>query len=137
MSSEFLAISTAATSLVTTAETAVLTFTIPPENQSPGTGLGLYFNGTANLTPGTGTTSITCRIRQGTGTGGAVVGVPCTTPVTAALANSTGEITVNDPQDVYPAGNTYTMTVQQNAATGNGTMSQALVAVTPVTAGNG
>jgi hypothetical protein len=135
VSTEAAFVSTAATSLVTTAETAVLTFTIPPENQ-PG-GQGIYLNGTANLTPGASTTSITCRIRQGVGVAGAVVGVPCTTPVTAALANSTGEITVLDPTLVYPAGNTYTMTVVQNAATGNGTMSQALVGVSPVTSVNG
>lgn len=132
MSSEFLAISTAATSLVTTAETAVLTFTIPPENQAASTGLGIYLNGTFNFTPGTGTTAVVLRIRQGSGTGGAVVGVPFSTPVTAAVANSTAECTVNDPVDVYLAGNTYTLTAQQVGATGNGTAAQALVATSPV-----
>lgn len=135
MSSEAAFVSTVATSLVTTAETAVLTFTIPPENNP--TGQGIYFNGTVNLTPGASTTSITCRIRQGVGVAGAVVGVACTTPVTAALANSTGEITVVDPTLSYPAGNTYTLTVAQNAATGNGTMSQVVVSTTSVTALNG
>lgn len=135
MSSEAAFVSTAATSLVTTAETAVLTFTIPPE-QNPG-GQGVYFNATFNFTPGTGTTAVVLRVRQGSGTGGAVVGVPFSTPVTAGVANSTAEASVVDPTTSYPAGNTYTLTAAQVGATGNGTAAQSLVSSSPVTAAVG
>lgn len=131
MSTEQAYSSAAATSLVTTAETAVLTFTTTPENQP--TGQGVLINGSFNFTPGAGATSVTLRVRQGTGVGGAIVGVPFTTPVVAAVANSNAEVTVIDPTVSYPAGNTYTLTAQQNAATGNGTAAQALVDVAPVT----
>lgn len=132
MSTEQVYQSSAATSLVTTAETAVLTFTVAPENQP--TGQGLCFDLSANLTPGTGTTSVTLRLRQGVGVSGAVVGNACTTPVTAALANSFVGAQVVDPTTVYLGGNTYTLTVQQNAASGNGTMTNAIADAAPCTA---
>lgn len=137
MSSEYLAVSTAATSLVTTAETAVLTFTVPPENQNPATGLGLYINVDVIVTTGAAATQLTVRVRQGTGTGGTIVGVPSASSCLASTANQGASVAANDPQDFYPQGNTYTVTVQQTAATGNGTMQYAIASVTPATAGNG
>jgi hypothetical protein len=132
MSSEAAFVSTAATSLVTTTETAVLTFTIPPENNPAGQ--GIFINASFNFTPGGSTTAVTLRVRQGSGTAGAVVGVPFTTPVVAAVANSNAEATVVDPTLVYPAGNTYTLTAQQVGAAANGTAAQALANVSPITA---
>jgi hypothetical protein len=135
MSSQACFSSIAATSLVTTTETAVLTFTIPPENQP--SGQGIYIDANVILTTGAATTAVQVRIRQGSGVAGAVVGVMEQTQVAAATANEGASCAAVDPTLVYPAGNTYTVTVQQVAATGNGTMAQALASVAPVTALNG
>jgi hypothetical protein len=132
MSSQAAFVSAAATSLVTTAETAVLTFTIPPENNPAGQ--GIYIDATVVLTTGASTTAVQVRIRQGTGVAGALVGVMDQTQVLAATANEGAGCAAVDPTLVYPAGNTYTVTVQQVAATGNGTMAQAVASVAPVTA---
>lgn len=132
MSTQGCFVSAAATSLVTTAETAVLTFTIPPENNPAGQ--GIYIDVNAVLTSGAAATAVQVRIRQGTGTGGAVVGVMAQTQVAASTANENASAAAVDPTTVYPAGNTYTVTVQQVAATGNGTMQQVTASIAPVTA---
>lgn len=132
MSTQAAFVSTAATSLVTTAETAVLTFTIPPEGNP--TGQGIYIDAGIILTSGASTTAVQVRIRQGSGVAGAVVGVMGQTQVLAATANEVAGVVAVDPTLTYPAGNTYTVTVQQVAATGNGTMQQAVASTAPVTA---
>jgi hypothetical protein len=132
MSTEQVYTSGAATSLVTTAETAVLTFTVAPEVQGP-SGQGLTLDCSINFTPGAAATAVVLRVRQGVGVAGAVVGNPCTNPVTAAQANSFASAQVVDPQTNYPAGNTYTLTAQQVAATGNGTLANATADVAPCT----
>jgi hypothetical protein len=124
--------SAAATSLVTTAETAVLTFTTAPEQQP--TGQGIYIDANAVLTTGAAATAVQVRIRQGVGTGGALVGVVAQTQVAAATANEIAGCAAVDPVTTYPNGNTYTVTVQQVGATGNGTMAQVTASVAPVTA---
>lgn len=129
-------ISSAATSLVTTAETAILTFSIPPENQGP-TGQGIYLDVNAVLTTGAAATAVVLRLRQGNGVGGAIVGQPCQTQVAAAQANAIASAAALDPQTSYPAGNTYTVTAQQVGATGNGTMQQVTASVAPVTSAIG
>ena len=132
MSSQTCFSSLAATSLVTTAETAVLTFTIPPEG-NPG-GQGIYIDVNCVVTTGAATTALQIRVRQGSGVGGAIVGVMAQTQVAAATANEQAGAGVLDPTLIYPAGNTYTVTVQQVAATGNGTMLSVLANTQPVTA---
>jgi hypothetical protein len=124
--------SSVATSLVTTAETAVLTFTTAPEQQP--TGQGLYIDVNAVVNTGAAATAVQVRIRQGAGTAGALVGVVAQTQVAASTANEIAGCAAVDPQTSYPAGNTYTVTVQQVAATGNGTMAQVTASVAPVTA---
>lgn len=132
MSSQTGFVTSAATNVPTTTETAVLTITIPPE-QNP-TGQGVYLDANVIITTGAAATAVQCRIRQGNGVGGAVVGAMSQTQVAAATANEQASVVALDPTLSYPAGNTYTLTVQQVAATGNGTMVQASITTQPVTA---
>lgn len=121
--------SSAATNLPTTTETVVLTFTIPPEN-NPG-GEGVQIDANADFTAGTAATSAILRVRQGS-LAGAVVGNAIQSPVTAGIPNSLSGC-VLDPTLQYPVGNTYVLTVQQVAATGNGTMAYAAAFSNPCT----
>lgn len=132
MSSQTAFVSSAATSLVTTTETAVLTFTIPPENNP--TGQGVYIDVNCVLTTGASVTAVQIRVRQGVGTAGALVGVMAQTQVAAATANEQAGAAMVDPTLTYLAGNTYTVTVQQVAATGNGAMQQVIANTQPATA---
>lgn len=118
------------TNIPTTTETVVATILTPPENQP--TGQGMLINAQVNMTPGAGTTSVIVRIRQGSLTG-AVVGQPNAAPATAALANSTFAAMELDTTVLYPVGNTYVITVQQTAATGNGTITGGVVDIAPCT----
>jgi hypothetical protein len=119
-----------ATVLTTTAETAVGTFTIPPE-ANPG-GEGVYLEAGVLVTTGAGVGSVTMRIRQGSGLAGAVIGGPVTTVVNASSTGQGAQCICLDPTLAYPAGNQYTVTVAQNGATGNGTMQQVLFTSEPV-----
>lgn len=77
-------------------------------------------SGTINITTGTGTTAITIRCRRGTGLTGAIVGVAEVHPQAA----STQDVIAFDFQD-FPgavAGLTYSITMQQTAGTGTGTL---------------
>lgn len=123
--------SQAATVLATTTETAALTFTIPPMDQP--TGQGVYIDANAILTTGTLATGVTVRVRFGTGTGGALVGPAATSQAVASTAGQLGSCAVLDQTLNYPQGQTYTVTVQQVAASGNGTMQQVTASVAPVT----
>lgn len=109
----------APTPLVTTAETVVGTFTVPPL-ANPG-GQGLMLSCFVILTTGAAATSITTRIRQGSLTG-PVLGAPAAAAAVAATANQCGANSALDGTTEYPNGQTYVVTVQQGAATGNGTM---------------
>jgi hypothetical protein len=120
----------APTPLVTTAETAVLTFTTPPYSEPAGE--GIYFDINTIMATGTATTNITVRLRTGTGTAGPVVGNPQQTTVGAASTNQGAQASVLDQTPSYPQGQTYTVTVQQAAATGNGVMQQVTVSASPV-----
>lgn len=84
---------------------------------------GVYIGGSFRLTPGTAATSVVVRVRQGTGiTGTAVYTSPSITVVAAdpiSIAIDSMDLTgvINSP-----AGTAYTITVQQAAATGNGSV---------------
>lgn len=132
MSTQGCYVSVAATSLVTTAETAVLTFTVPPEFQAAG-GQGIYIDANCVVNTGAGVTALQVRVRQGVGTGGALVGLMQQTQALASTPNELAGCANLDPTLIYPAGNTYTVTVQQVAATGNGIMQQVTASVAPVT----
>lgn len=124
-------VSSAATNIPTTTETAVLVFTIPPLNNPAGQGVEI--NASVSFTAGTGTTSAQVRVRQGNGVAGAVVGAIAQAPTTAGIENSLDAL-VLDPTLSYPTGNTYTVTVQQVGASGNGTMIYASAVTNPATA---
>jgi hypothetical protein len=115
---------------VTTAETVVGTITIPPENQ-PG-GDGVVISGIVTGTTGAGTTALVVRVRQGVGTSGAVLPNSSTQQVGAAV-NTNVPFTCLDTQTSYPQGNTYSVTVQQTGATGNGSNFNTTISSEPAT----
>jgi hypothetical protein len=105
------------------ANTAALAFA-PPNNYG-----GMIVRGSVNITPGTGTTAVVVRVRQGNGTGGALVGNALT--ITAIAASPLVlPFSVLDPS-ATPASQ-YTVTVAQTAATANGTINQAEIETDPV-----
>lgn len=124
---EYTSFSTSDTPLVTTAETVVATVVVP---SVPGPGSTIVVEAHCQLTVGTGTTSITPRIRRGSTTAGTLVGEANAQGVSGA-AGSTEDVglTVDDtPGEVV--NQSYVLTVQQGAATGNGTSVQAEIHAT-------
>lgn len=89
--------------------------------------LGTLISASVNFTPGTGQTSTTLRIRQGSGTGGALVGIAHTV-TTAAAAPVELAIQELDTSAfaLSQQGGQYTLTAQTNAA-GPGTANAALL----------
>jgi hypothetical protein len=113
---------TAGVTLVTTAETAVAT-TVARAVNAPGS-QGQIVSGMVNITEGTAGTGGTIRVRAGNGTGGALIGVA--QPYTlAAAASDSFPFAVIDP--TVSGTVQYTVTVQQTAATGNGTVNTTTV----------
>lgn len=111
---------TADTSVVTTNETAVAQV----DNViTGGPGRTVELHGSMQITTGAATTAVTPRIRRGAGVGGALVGegnpIGAGAAATVAISLDTEDL----PGDVDHQ--SYTLTVQQTAATGNGTVLQA------------
>jgi hypothetical protein len=98
------------------------------------TGQGALLIAYVSVLTGSGTTSLTVRIRQGTTTAGALIGQPFAIPAVASTANQGGFAAAIDSTQAYPAGQTYCVTVQQGAATGNGTMQSVVMDYAPVSA---
>ena len=88
--------------------------------------LGMLMSASVNFLAGTSQTSATLRVRQGSGTGGALVGIAHTVTVVAA---STYELAVQELDTsafaLAQQGGVYTLTGQSNAA-GPGTANAAL-----------
>jgi hypothetical protein len=81
--------------------------------------------GWAQITTGAATTALTARIRRGTDVTGTLIDEANPVQVEAAAGSTEDvEITVED-EGVDLANATYVLTVQQTAATGNGTCVQA------------
>lgn len=81
------------------------------------------------LTLGTGTTGVTPRIRKGSGVTGAVVGDAILEAIKTA-AGSTEQFTLTVSESVQDVANVeYAFTVQQTAASANGTVAQASIEV--------
>lgn len=116
--------------LVTTAETAALTTPAFPVN---GAGQGVRISGSVAGATGTGVTSVQVRVRAGAGTGGAIVANAVFQEAQAASSFYSMAFDILDTSvgvPATPAGNpVYTVTVQQVGATGNGTVTVALVGV--------
>lgn len=110
----------AAVTLVTTTEAAAITLPVS-QVAIELTAQGRVIRGLLNVTPGTGTTALVLRCRQGTGIAGALVGTADTVGVTAAV-NAQVPFSFLDTAIAPPANNVYTVTVQQTGATANGTI---------------
>lgn len=108
------------------AETAI--YTTPfiqqsfPAGQGNVTPLPIKIAALFSMTAGTGTTAIVVRVRQGSGTGGALVGISASQPLAAGVASSL-PISVQDNTQAAntPTGIQYTITAAQTAGTGAGT----------------
>jgi hypothetical protein len=107
------------TTLVTTAETVVATLGGVSTQSADGL---VQLDGFASLTTGTGVTAAVVRVRRGIDATGTLIGEATTSQIAASLP-TTLAITVQDA----PGEGTfsYVLTVQQTAATGNGTCTQA------------
>jgi hypothetical protein len=105
----------------------VVVATIPPSNWSAGI-IGLLISASVNFTPGTSQTSTTLRIRQGTTTGGTLVGIShtVTTVAAAPIELAIQEEDVSAFATGGQQGGQYVLTMQTNAA-GPGTANAALL----------
>lgn len=128
MASNLHANSGSAVNVVTTAETAIATVTAFNVNQGT-TGEGVYVSGDLYFTAPTGATAATVRVRQGSGTGGAVVNnpTPVAVPVTAGTPAVIGYSAL-DSATVLANGQQYTVTVQFTGASANASVSGVVVA---------
>ena len=102
--------------------TAVLQAALPGAFGQPGASpQPVRISGVINLTAGTGVTAIVLRVRQGVGTGGAVVGAAQT--FTLAAGNSASiPFAVDDVTGLIQSGTAYSITVVQTGATGASTV---------------
>lgn len=114
-----------ATSLVTTAETVV--YTTPNLMSGIPQQLPVGIEGTVNVTPGTAATGITVRVRQSSLTGPVVGQAPLHT-VAAGAAQSIS-FGATDNTGFLQGGGVYVVTLQQTAATGNGTVNMVDIGV--------
>lgn len=113
---------TADVTLTTTGETVIISsglVAVPYETAN------LLIVAWAQLTTGTGTTGVTPRLRRGTNTAGAVVGEGNTEQVKAAAGSTEPFFIMGIDAQSPAAAVQYSLTLQQAAATGNGTALQA------------
>jgi hypothetical protein len=108
-------------SIVTTTETVVATLA----GVSTPRRTDVRLEGTVQITPGTATTGLTLRIRRGTDATGALVGEANLEIVAGAVASAEDHYLKVRDSGVDLFNGTYVLTVQQAAATGNGTALQA------------
>lgn len=113
--------STADVTLVTTAETVVATLS----GVNTGGKRDVALRGWAQVTTGVGTTALTPRIRRGTTVGGTLIGEANPEQVEAAAGSTEESSTEVTDAGVELGGASYVLTIQQTAATGNGTALQA------------
>lgn len=96
----------------------------PVNNVDPVRTQKVIIRATFNMLAGTATTAVVARIRQGNGTGGAIVGSAATVTL-AAGNNGGGAISVEDTPAWLAApanGGQYCLTLTQTAGTGNGSI---------------
>ena len=103
--------------------------TTPAMNWSPGLP-GILLTASVNFTPGASQTLTTLRIRQGVGTGGALVGIahPETTVAAQQLDIAFEDMDTSAFATAGQQGGQYTLTIQTNAA-GPGAVNQAVLIV--------
>lgn len=89
--------------------------------------LGTLLSASVNFTPGATQTLLTLRIRQGSGTGGALVGIAHTqTTIAAAVLETAIQELDTSAFGLAQQGGQYTLTAQENSA-GPGTINAALL----------
>jgi hypothetical protein len=109
-----------AINLNTTNETVVVTL----PNVSTQAGNNVDLEGLIDITPGTGATGVVLRIRRGIDGTGPVVGSNVQ-PAVVAGTRAVETINASDQLPTDVAGQSYVLTAQQQAATGNGTVNSA------------
>lgn len=121
----------AAATLVTTTETVVAVLPLLAEALAGGGGYLIF--GDVNVLPGTAATGVNVRVRVGSTVAGAQVGVTDVHTVAAAAQQNIAFFALDaaGPR----AGNQYCVTVQQIAATGNGTIIDANIVLDVVSPG--
>ena len=112
--------------LVTTAETEGIN---SPEVVAPRQTVRVLILAWGQLTTGTGTTAVTPRIRRGTGTAGTLVGEANAETAKAAAGSTEPFFLLASEARADVDRVQYTLTLQQTAATGNGTLLQAAILV--------
>lgn len=125
MPAEVMSFTSSNVTVVTTAETAVLT--TPAMVYDQPTGQGVRISGVIAVNPvGTAATAATVRVRQGNGTTGPLVGIG--EPETVAAGNSVDipfDVEDTTRQPAESGGIQYTVTIAFTSATGNSTVVQA------------
>lgn len=125
------AVAFSAVATTAAAETLIATGPSIPE-QNP-VGQGVCVRGFLNITPGTATTAVVIRVRQGTALTGTLVGLAQTHTVTAGAPVSIPYEAL-DPTLNNLAGAQYTLSVQQTSGTAAGTVNYGTLGQSPVTA---
>src|SRR5579859_7563589 len=105
--------------LTTTSETIVLSL---PAISTNGPGDTVSIQGKFDITFGTGATGVIVRVRRGSTVSGTLIGDANTISATAANTNDLPFAVEDTPGEV--AGQVYVVTVQQVAATANGSVLQ-------------
>lgn len=109
------------------AASEVVLATLPAQNWL--TQLGILLGASMNFTPGATQTLLTLRIRQGSGTGGTLVGIAHTqTTIAAAPLETAIEEVDTSAFGLAQQGGQYTLTAQENSA-GPGTSNAALLEI--------
>ena len=123
-------VAASAVNVPTTTETVIATVGPFNENQAL-PAQGVNFDGNINITTGTGTTAVVVRVRAGSLTG-ALVGVAQTQ---VATAGQTINIPISELDPTLVQANAiYVVTVQQTAASANGTVNRVIFACQDATA---
>lgn len=112
------------------AEKVILSFTANQDSASGGA-VPNIIEGMLNVTPGTSTTAVVVKVRQGSTTAGTQVGTSMTHTL-AAAANGSIPFAVEDAAPVANAGNVYCVTLTQTAGAAAGTVNYAYAKCTSV-----
>jgi len=120
MATNLLALIAGSQTVTTTTEKVVATtaaLSMGPGQQ------GIWFSGDVEITPGTGTTAVTVKLRAGTSISGTQVDTTAAVPVTAGTATQIPYNLLDLTTEAEQAGGQqYVITVTQTGATANGTV---------------
>lgn len=121
MGQRFSALATVDVPVVTTAETVIAS--VPNvSTKQPGSKVSLF--GSTQFTVGTATTALTFRWRRGVDATGTLIGEANVVQIDTAAGSTEDHVHSVEDAGVDLVGASYVLTVQQTAATGNGTALQ-------------